>query len=84
MFELDKIKFSDKELAKCAEVLDKSWMSVHAATVHCTHTPAHLAELLRLLAYEKHHGQQRQQIMHRLYRKAAAIRKVLEENALYE
>jgi hypothetical protein len=83
MIALKDIQVSDRDRARILPVLTRPWVEVHAATVATPRNKAGIEELLKWLKLEINEGPRRDFVIHRLYRKAADIRRELEESELY-
>lgn len=76
------VKVPAAEQRKLKPMLEGGWINVHAKTTKIPKTSEGFHLLVKLIFIE-HENACRPYVLHRLYRKAAAIRKDLEEQFLY-
>jgi hypothetical protein len=82
-FNLKEVTLTEAERKRMMPAIEGSWINVHAATVDTPNTVHGMNTLLKWIKCEKEYGKNRPQILHRLYRKAAAIRMAIEEHELH-
>ena len=72
-----------QEREKLTRLLDQSWAGVHAYMSKLPHNQRSVETLLKMIWIERKH-KKREQILHRLYRCAANMRREIEEAHLYD